>query len=206
MKLALSLLGALITLVSLIDVPGQIARWIGLFGSIDGTYISAGAAVIGLSIIVAANFEWLRDRFHKPDRAPTAVPERAPALPTEPNMRLADVLRRVLRRADIAGSTEADAQAFLQALRTIQEKAHLSLIDVFGGVGLRTINPQDWGELMRVRIAPEFWADNEIDAFQFMNDERGTTRNLADDPRAKRYYGIWFDRRQIDTTWLPEAH
>jgi hypothetical protein len=208
-KLIWSLIGLLLivpwakvlTAIGLIDLPNQIGEWGRLFELLNSTYISIGAAVIGLSIIVAANFEWLRDRFRKRALAPPAeVPERAPA-PTEPNMRLAEVLRHVLGKEDIVGSTEKEAQAFFQALRTIEQKGNLGVIDVFGGVGLRTTNPQNWDDLRCERIPPGFWTDNEIDVYHFMNDDRGSTTNRADRPRTTRYHGLWFDRRQIDATW-----
>jgi len=128
---------------------------------------------------------------------------RSAAVITQPNLPLIKVVRRILGKDLAAKGDEDDARELRSALGQIREKARLGSIDVFGGDGLRTINPQDWGELMRVRIAPEFWAHNEIDAFQIIKDNRGTTRNLADDPHTTRYHGIWFDRLQVDATWPP---
>jgi hypothetical protein len=62
--------------------------------------------------------------------------------------------------------------------------------------------------MVRARIPPEYWKDHVIDVVGFLGievgDYRGRTEDLAGtwgDPGD--YYGIWFDKDEIDALWPP---
>jgi hypothetical protein len=63
---------------------------------------------------------------------------------------------------------------------------------------------------MRDPILPKYWVDHHIDVIDFLGtgygkgDYRGRTSDLTgkwDDPT--NYYGIWFDKHEIDALWPP---
>jgi hypothetical protein len=120
-------------------------------------------------------------------------------------MPLVEVVRRILGRDDIPFSdgSEADARQMVRALQQIREKARLGIIDAFGGVGFRTTKPAEYDNMVRERIPPDFWAARQIEPLEFLRDQRGMTYDLNDINRYAEYFGVWFDRRQIDRIWPP---
>jgi hypothetical protein len=142
-------------------------------------------------------------------QAPAAAVPQGPALP---GIRIDDVLRRMTGRVEFPRANEAASMPILHACDELREKARLGVLSVFGGVGWRTARPADWDRLMREPIPALYWSNHRIDVIDFLGgdnggDYRGRTIDLTgkwDDPT--NYYGIWFDKDQIDRLWpSPQA-
>ncbi len=132
----------------------------------------------------------------------------APKSQLQPNMRLEDVVKRITGLHDLPSSTEPRSKAVSLACGTLREKALLNQLAVFGGLHWRTTRPADYDNMVRARIPPEYWKDHVIDVIGFLGievgDYRGRTEDLAGtwgDPGY--YYGIWFDKDEIDALWPP---
>lgn len=136
-----------------------------------------------------------------------ATPDEASTRNPTPNIRLDDVLRLITGLATFPSSNEPGSMAVLKACETLREKALLQEISVFGGLNWRTAKPADWDNLIRAPIPAEYWQDHRIDVIDFLGadgsgDHRGRTIDLKGtwgDP--KDYYGIWFNRDEIEALW-----
>lgn len=134
------------------------------------------------------------------DGQPMAPPSRKPA----PNIRLDDVLRRITGLSTFPGSNAPGSMVIRRACDTLREKALLQEILVWGGLNWRTAKPADWDNLIRAPIPAEYWRNHKIDVIDFLGedgegDHRGRTTDLVGTwGNPKDYYGIWFDRNDID--------
>ena len=147
--------------------------------------------------------------------------ENAPLLPApargmerhkipEPNMRLEDVVKRITGNATFPHSNEPASMPILHACEALREKALLGILSVFGGIGWRTTPPADYDRMIRAPIPREYWKDHQLDVIGFLGagdgDYRGRTQDLIGtwgDPTD--YYGIWFDKDEINALW-PSSH
>lgn len=125
----------------------------------------------------------------------------------EPNMPLAEVVKRITQTSALPSSSDQpDSYAVTRACDAIREKAMLGLITVFGGINFRITRPSDYDRMMRDRIPQEYWREHTIDVIGFLGDDdhKGRTQDLGNTKSVldkDLYYGIWFDRRQVDNAW-----
>jgi hypothetical protein len=122
----------------------------------------------------------------------------------EPTIRVDEVVKRITGRSRIPGPTEPGTQDLLDACENLREKGLRGSIAIFGGINWRTTLPADYDRVIRDRISPEYWRDHKIDVIDLMNDPRGRTSGLNGVCEADDFYGVWFDRRQIDLLWPPK--
>jgi hypothetical protein len=121
----------------------------------------------------------------------------------QPNMRLEDVVKRITGLQRLPAAIEPGSTDIIDACELLREKALHDLIDVFGGIGWRATRPADYDRMIRDRIPSNYWRDHQLDVIGFLggDDHRGRTCDLAGDSSGEDYYGIWFDKDQIDALW-----
>ena len=127
----------------------------------------------------------------------------------QPNMRLEDVVKRITGNVRFPQSNEPESMPILHACEDLREKARLGVLTVFGGVDWRTTPPADYDRMTRERIPAEYWRDHQIDVIGFLGagdgDHRGRTQDLAGTWGVETdYYGIWFEKEEIDSLWPPK--
>jgi hypothetical protein len=86
----------------------------------------------------------------------------------------------------------------------LREKGVLGTLDIFGGVGYGSTLPADYDNMVRERIDPAYWKDHRVDVIYFLGgdpEHRGMTCGLKLGYEKVVYYGIWFDKRQIDALY-----
>jgi hypothetical protein len=132
---------------------------------------------------------------------------RQPEAEAAPNIRLDDVLKRIARLSSFPGPNDEGSRDVLRACEALREKAINRRITVFGGINWRTTLPAHYDEMVREAIPPEYWRDHRIDVIEFLSEKekRGKTIALDGSGSMDEYYGIWFDRRQIDDAWPSPA-
>ena len=131
----------------------------------------------------------------------------------EPDMRLEDVIRRIVGRSVLPLPNEPESRLVWDACERLREKALLGSIDVFGGINWRTTRPEDYDSMTRDRIKPDYWRSHRMHVVGFLEDDdrRGRTAPLDEDAftegfhgtAADNYYGIWLSQHQIDAIWPP---
>ena len=193
----------LLTAFGLIDVPGQVREWGTLLGSVTSTQITIAAAVIGLSIIVAANFEWLRDRFRKTSvTASTAAPTgRAGALAEDelsPNIWLQDAVWYAVHGRWLGDDEQAinKQTEMKKASETAQKMRELA------GQGEYPI----WGKTdparLHQRVPKEFWVDNQIDFLRLAADTAENVRTeRATAGHSTPYFSLKVNKSQTERMW-----
>jgi hypothetical protein len=193
----------LLTAIGLIDVPGQVREWGTLLGSVTSTDITIGAAVIGLLMIVGANFEWLRDRFRKPVFTPsTAAPtERAGALADDqlgPDIWLQDAVWYVIHGRWLGDNEQAinNETEMKKASEIAQEMRELA------GQGKYLIWGKNHPARLHQRIPKEFWVDNQIDFLRLAGDTAENVRTeRATAGYCTRYFSLKVNKSQTERIW-----
>jgi len=123
--------------------------------------------------------------------------------PPQPNMRLEDVVKRITGKDDFPGANESGGEEIRRVCEGLRQKAVLENISTFGGINWRTTRPADYDRITLVRIPAEYWKDHRIDVIEFLGPDkkRGRTIALTGTPSPDDYYGIWFDKNEIDALW-----
>ncbi len=198
----------LLTTIGLIDVPGQVREWGTLLGFVTSTQIKIAAAVIGLSIIVAANFEWLRDRFRKTavTDLTAAPPERAGALADDelsPDIWLQDAVWYAVHGRWLGDDEQAinKETEMKEASETAQKMRELA------GQGKYLI----WGKTDPARlhqpVPKEFWVDNQIDFLRLAADTAENVRTeRATAGHSTGYFNLKVNKSQSERIWPSPTH
>lgn len=176
---------------------GQVMGMGELLGGNLGILIEYGPPIIFASITIF--LMWRIFRRHNANRI------------SEPNMRLEDVLKRIVGRSTLPLPDETDSALILNACERLREKALLGVIDVFGGINRGATRLPDYDSMIRDKIGPEYWRSHQINAIGLLGNNDMMGRTTASDPFAEGfgdtdsnyYYGIWFNRNQIDAIWPP---
>jgi hypothetical protein len=135
---------------------------------------------------------------------PTVRQPRAKSKKPEPNMRLEDVVKRITGLDRMPLAIDAGSDAVTRACTAIRERALLGQITVFGGINWRTTAPAHYDLMVRDAIPAEFWKGHKIDVIGFLDPGdhyRGFTCDLTGWRSRDDYYGLWFDRNQVEKQW-----
>ena len=193
----------LLTSVGLIDLPGQIHEWGSLLRLVTSTYITVGAAVIGLSIIVGANFEWLRDRFRKSVPTPsTAAPTERPGVLADdqlgPDIWFQDAVWYVVHGRWLGDDEQAlNNETEMKKVSEIAQKMR-----ELAGQGKYLIWGKNDPARLHQRIPNEFWVDNQIDFLRLAGDTAENVRTeRATAGHSTRYFSLKVNKLQTERTW-----
>lgn len=162
-------------------------------------------AVLGIGLIY---WDMRRHRKSHSDRPimenkPVTETSALRASVTQPSLRLEDVVKRLSGKSTLPGSNDRGSTQIFDVCEMLREKALQGAIDIFGGINWRSTRPADYDKMVRARVPADFWRTHRIDVIEFLGspDKRGMTVALAPTARplgAEQYYGIWFDKNQID--------
>jgi hypothetical protein len=140
---------------------------------------------------------------------PTASPRNSSALSQDrlptPNVRIDELLRRITGMHEFPGPNEQGSKTVVDVCERLREMALHQTLAVFGGINWRTTPPADYDRMVRDRIPPDYWKNHRIDVIDFLgpDEKRGRTISLTGTVDPSDYYGIWFDRREVDSHWPP---
>jgi hypothetical protein len=195
--------GKLLTAVGLIDVPGQVRQWAALVSVITSPDINIGAALIGFSIIVGANLDWLRSRFRLSLLTASTEARSEPAGGLTGDQLIPDIWLQDAVSYAVHGRWLSDDDQTISnetEMKKASEIAHK--MRELAGLGKYLI----WGKNRPARlhqpIPNEFWIDNQIDLLRLVGDTAENVRTeRATSGYSKYYFSLKIHKSQTEQMW-----
>ena len=140
-------------------------------------------------------------------RLSSPIPSHPALSVPQPTIRIDEVAQRITDKPALPSSAEPESMDSWYACEQLREKVLLGVLHVFGGVDWRTTRPADYDRMIRAPIPREYWRNHRIDVIGLLDqeDRRGRTLTLAGEFGRNDYYGIWFDKNEIDALWPPKS-